>query len=525
MDRPPAKTSFIKAGSTVGLAAGLSRLLGFARDVGLANLFGAGPISDALLIALRLPNLTRRVLGEGGLHSGLIPILVGLRHQGDDQARRFASDVLLLFSLIMAGLCALVQLVAIPVVTLLGAPDDTAPLAGQWLIWAFPMVAGSGFAAIASALLAVQQRFALAAWSGVIVNGVIVAVLVWLSRHPLDPTRSAGWIAGLSGLSGLIQGLVLIGAMQMSPLAPRWSLPKTSPTLRRFILQAGPGLMVAASSQLAFVVLISQAGSQSGLVSALYFADRVTQLPFGFIAAILAIVVLPLMSRHAQAKDRSAFSASLGHAMGLSLALALPAATGLVMLAEPITHVLFGHGAFDNEAQRLTSEALAIFALSLPALALARVGAQGFFAFHRSLEPLIATLAGLLTVVIVILLTKADPKAGTYALAFSCGAGVDMLAGLLLLHIRLEWRPDRAMMRMILATLMASAVMMVVVSLIPALLHIVMPAKPDFTHDMLVLLAQCLGGMAVYGLGLKLSGLFGAIAPLDSHDPVLSKPE
>jgi putative peptidoglycan lipid II flippase len=126
------------ASLVVGAAAALSRLLGFARDVGLAVLFGAGPVGDALLIALRLPNLVRRVLGEGGLHTAFVPLMLGEHaREGEQAARQFAGQVMVSLALLFGLLAVVVQCLAVPLVLLLGAPAQTADLAAQALCCLF----------------------------------------------------------------------------------------------------------------------------------------------------------------------------------------------------------------------------------------------------------------------------------------------------------------------------------------------------------------------------------------------------
>jgi len=491
------------ASLVVGAAAALSRLLGFARDVGLAVLFGAGPVGDALLIALRLPNLVRRVLGEGGLHTAFVPLMLGEHaREGEQAARQFAGQVMVSLALLFGLLAVVVQFLAVPLVLLLGAPAQTADLAAQALVLSFPMVAGSGVAAVASAILATRQKFALAAWSGVLVNMVLVLALIWLTFHPQEPSQAAIGLAALSGASGLVQGLVLLLVVQSSESPLRWARPRWTPAIRRFIAICAPGMVIAAGSQLAFLILVSQAGQYSGLVSQLYFADRVTQLPFGFIAAVLAIVVLPAISRDALAADRPAFGRGMDRAMLLSLVLAVPASGGLVLLADPISHVLFEHGAFDPAARQATAGALAGFALALPALAVGRVCAHGFFAHGRIREPLLATVAGLAAVQVVCLLLRqgGQPDAHAFALSLSAGAGIEMLVGLGFLLVRLSWRPERTMLRDLLFCMIATALMLAGVELIAALLDPILSDRPSFGVEILSLLAKCLGGCGIYGL-------------------------
>ena len=517
MEPTGARSSVRPASLVVGAAAAVSRLLGFARDVGLAILFGAGPVGDALLIALRLPNMARRVLGEGGLHTAFVPMMLGQQaREGEQAAGQFAGQIVMFLVLLFGLLAVFVQVLALPLVLLLGAPSQTAEIASQALVLAFPMVAGSGLAAVASAILSIQHRFALAAWSGVMVNIVLVLALVWLKIHPLEPDVAAIWLAGLSGGSGLVQGIVLMLVVQTSPHSPRWTKPRWTkprwtPALTRFITLCGPGMVIAAGSQLAFLILISQSGQHSGLVSQLYFADRVTQLPFGFIAAILAVVVLPAISRDAQAADQTAFRWGMDHAMLLSLVLALPASSGLILLADPISHVLFEHGAFDHHAQQATHEALAGFALALPALAVGRVCAHGFFAHGRIKEPLLATLAGLASVLTICLLLQhaGQQDARSFALALSAGAGIEMLVGLGFLLVRLGWRPERAMLRDLLLALVATIFMLAGIMIISSIIDPFLTDQPSFGFDILSLMAKCLGGCGIYGVCALGFGLLG----------------
>ena len=495
MEPTGARSSVRPASLVVGAAAAVSRLLGFARDVGLAILFGAGPVGDALLIALRLPNMARRVLGEGGLHTAFVPMMLGQQaREGEQAAGQFAGQIVMFLVLLFGLLAVFVQVLALPLVLLLGAPLQTAEIASQALVLAFPMVAGSGLAAVASAILSIQHRFALAAWSGVMVNIVLVLALVWLKIHPLEPDVAAIWLAGLSGGSGLVQGIVLMLVVQTSPHSPRWTKPRWTPALTRFITLCGPGMVIAAGSQLAFLILISQSGQHSGLVSQLYFADRVTQLPFGFIAAILAVVVLPAISRDAQAADQTAFRWGMDHAMLLSLVLAL-----------------FEHGAFDHHAQQATHEALAGFALALPALAVGRVCAHGFFAHGRIKEPLLATLAGLASVLTICLLLQhaGQQDARSFALALSAGAGIEMLVGLGFLLVRLGWRPERAMLRDLLLALVATIFMLAGIMIISSIIDPFLTDQPSFGFDILSLMAKCLGGCGIYGVCALGFGLLG----------------
>lgn len=405
MDHRDGRPVFLSASLVVGLCAAASRLLGFVRDMLIASVFGTGLVADALLVALRLPTLLRRTLAEGGGQGALVPWLVREQAERGAQEARLSGGGMLLF-LVVAGLClwGCVILFPAPLMRLLApgfAPQSAEfELAARCLVLAFPLVGASFLTAFATAWLSVRRAYLLAGLSALLVNGALVSVLVLIGRSGGADAEHAQWVARSLAFAGLAQALVLVGVVMRQPDGPRLSFSFSSWPCWGRINEAGkafwPSLFVSAAPQLGFLLVLAGATGWPGWSSQLVYAERLVQLPFGFIAAGLALVALPELSLLRSTGQERAFTRQLAQALFLGLALALPAMSGLVLLAEPIIAVLFGHGAF--AAIGTTAAALRMLALSLPFLVLARVFAQVFFAQHFYMQPVIASLLGLLAI-------------------------------------------------------------------------------------------------------------------------------
>ena len=447
----------------VAFAGGVSRVTGFIRDIMLAALLGAGPAADAFVIAFRIPYLARKTLAEGALHGALVPVGVDLKtRDGDLAARRFAGESLASMALLLLVLSALVTLFA-PALIFAMAPGftpggETAELAALCLRLSFPLVAGAVLGAMGAAFLAAEGRFGIASWSPVAVNAAMIAVLFYVSAWAtMAPARAAVWVAAASSVGGLIQMAIVAWALYGSHHAPVIALPRFGPGVRRFLALAGPGLVVAASSQLILIVALQFASGLPGAVPQLHYADRVAQLPLGFVAASVAIVAMPNLA--ALAKGGQSLHEEIERGLHWSLLLACPAAIGLAVLARPIVDILFKHGAFTVGDADATIAALTGLAVFLPFAAMARVLSQPFFAQERTAPALLAVLAAALVTAGGAFVLRADHGVAGIAVA----AGLGALSQALVLGAALIrsgwWRPDAASLLRLLRGLVAAAVM------------------------------------------------------------------
>ena len=484
------------------LVAGIfSRASGYVRDIFLAILLGAGPAADAFIIAFRLPYIVYKTLNEGALHGALIPVGMDLKSRdGAMAARRFAGESVASMAMLLLLIAGLVSLFA-PFIILILAPgfaDQTATLdlAALCLRLSFPLVIGSVLGAMGAALLAAEGRFGIASWSPVAVNAVIIATLFIVSQSSYSaPDTIALSAAAASSLGGFLQ-LALVGlALYRTPHAPLFVWPRFGPGVKRFFALAGPGLVVAASSQLILIVALQFASSLPGGVPHLHYADRIAQLPLGFIAVSVAIVAMPNLA--GLVKQRQSIHAEIERALHWSLLLAAPAAIGLAIMARPIIDILFKHGAFTVADADATIAALIAFAIFLPFAAAARVLSQPFFAMERTGPALMAVLLAAFVTAAMASMLRAEGGAAGIAVA----AGIGTLAqaiflALALIHFRC-WQPDRATLLRLVRGVLAAALMGLVLWL--ALRW----AQPIFAGGVaLVRRALALSAFVVGGVGL-----------------------
>ncbi|WP_168166122.1 murein biosynthesis integral membrane protein MurJ [Bosea sp. PAMC 26642] len=506
----PPSSRLARDSAIVGAATILSRLLGFARDVLIARLLGAGPVADAFLAALRLPNLVRRVLGEGGLNAPFVPLYLDVKAQrGNEAARGFAGEAASYLALLLLALVGLGEMFAPWVVLGLaggfaGEPDTLA-LAATYTRLMLPFLLLTTLAAMLAALLNAERRFALAALAPALMNAILVGTLIVLIARASEPAPAARWLASLVSLTGLAHlGLVLFGLRRIGWPKPslRWS-----PEMTRLVRTGGATLLAASSAQLVLLVATQIASIEPGSVAALYYADRVFQLPLGFVGVAMGTVMLSEMAAQSiQERD-----AALGQALTLGLALALPAATALAALAEPIVSVLFEHGLFGAQDRLRTAAALAAFALGLPFAVISKVFGQVYFARQA---PRLPVLAGLLAVIVAAVTGYATAKEGRAAEMAALAASLAFAAQAALLAVALArdglWRPGLANLRPIIAVLVASAVMLfVLVAAQTALADPLAPGRPTLWR-VAALAGLCGGGLLVYGAAGWVLGAFGS---------------
>jgi putative peptidoglycan lipid II flippase len=484
--------SLIRSSLLVGLGSMASRVLGFVRDVLFAQALGAGPVADAFLAAFRLPNLVRRIVGEGGLNPVLVPALGRLE---PDDAAATAGDVLSVFALALLGLTGLVEIGAglIALALAPGLHDDPESLAlvALYTRLSFPIVACVTLASIGAAILNMRGRFAMAALAPLAVNGGLILTLVAMEAGlSLPLARKAAWLAGASSLAGLIQLALVAAALRRGKARlVRFRMPRWSPLLKSLLLAGFPVLVASGAVQLFLLAATQIASFWPSGVSWLYYAERVMQLPLGLMGALGASLLLPELARRHRAGESRAIVAAQNRALAVALLLALPASAALIILARPMSAVLFERGAFQSSDAEGTALVLAALSLGLPFATAAKVLSQTLFARGSLKAALAAALFGLaLTIAAALLLAWPFGPAGI-ALGVSAGClghAVAVASGLRRFGL---WSPDRALLarvaRILVAVLAMSLALAAAASVVPQ-------AGP------LWLAALCLGGLAVY---------------------------
>ncbi len=381
---------------TVGGWTMASRLLGFARDILIAAMLGAGPVADAFFVALKLPNLFRRLFGEGAFNAAFIPAFSHmLAGEGSATARRFAEEALSVLAFWL-GLLTLLGEAFMPQLLIVLAPGfseipEKFALAVDLTRITFPYLLLICLTALLSGVLNGLDRFAAAAAAPVLFNVVSIGFMIWLT--PFLPNAGYALAWGVT-VSGVAQLLLLIWAVRRAGMALHLPRPRLTPQIRILLRRMVPGLVGAGVTQLNLAVdVIIASLLPSGTVSILYYADRVNQLPLGTIGAAVGTALLPLLSRQVRAGDAAAAIGTINRALEYALFLTLPAALALAVASRPIMAVLFGRGAFDAESVRLSAEALAAYAVGLPAFVVVKVLAPGFFARGDTATPVKIGLA------------------------------------------------------------------------------------------------------------------------------------
>lgn len=434
-----------RAAGAIGLATLASRVLGFVRDAVIAWSFGTGFSSDAFLAAFRLPNLFRRVVGEGALSSAFVPVLAEahLRH-GHAEARAIVGAAARFFAAALAVVCALGWILAPWVVGILapGFPAPKLELTLGLTRLMIPYLFAVGMAALVAGALNVYGSFAGPALSPCLPNIAMIAAVLLVApllREPIEGL-AAGVLVG-----GFAQFAFQLPFLARHRLSLRGGAGLFHPALVRVLRRTVPAALGGAVYQVNILVGTLLASLlPEGSVSYLYYAERLVEFPLGVVAIAVATAVLPSMAREAAAGDHEALKATFGYALRTVSFISLPATVGLIVLGEPIVTVLFVRGEFGAASAQLTCQALSYYALGLWAFSAVRIVTAAFFALQDSQTPVrMAGICILANIVLGVVLMKPLSHGGL-ALAATLASFLNL--GLLLLALRrklaaVAWRP------------------------------------------------------------------------------------
>lgn len=376
----------------------LSRITGFARDIAMAWILGHGILSDAFIVAFLFPNYFRQIFGEGTINPAFLPRYAALHAKGENTAAaRFADGV---FSWQMAAQLILLigALVCMPGIVHVLAPgfarhvDQMALTVGLARI-TFPYLILTVVAIQLSAMLnAIEKFWAAAAWSNFQNIAMIAALLAWHWFPNAAYAAAWGVLAG-----GFAQLFFMLWAARQHGLSLRISWPRWTPEIKEFFKALGAVTVGAASVFIApFIDTVIASLLPTGSRTALYYADRINQLPLGVLGIALGTVLLPEMSARLAKNDRVGSEAAQNNAAALSLLLTLPFAAVFVAVPDVIMRAIFAHGAFDKAAADLSAVALAAYGVGLPAFALVRIVASTFYARHDTATPARITVFAML---------------------------------------------------------------------------------------------------------------------------------
>lgn len=450
---------------SVGSATLASRILGFVREAMIAGFLGAGPVADAFYAAFRFPNLFRRIFAEGAFNAAFVPLFAErVEKGGDEDARRFAGEVMSALIFILVGLSAL-AMIFMPLLTatviapkFADTPDkfDLTVLLTRIM---FPFLACMSVVAMLAGILNTFRSYFLPSLVPVVLNVVLISVLlVWGAGGAEDRALGIAMAWGVF-VSGIVQAALLAVAVRRRGFSFTLPRPRLTQPVRQLVILAFPGAIAAGIAQINLLVGQIIASAQDGAIAIVNYADRLVQLPLGLIAVSIGVVLLPELSRALSSGDAAEASKLQNRSVEFGLALMMPAAAGLYVMAEPLVALVYERGAFGRETTLITGSALAAFALGLPAVVLTKIFQPAFYARKDTRTPM--WFAGANATTNIVLAVLLFPEHGVTGLgyAFSAASWVNaiLLAGTLLADGR--FLPDPRLLRNCLIVMAASAVM------------------------------------------------------------------
>ena len=427
----------IRSIATISLFTMGSRVIGFLRSVLMASLVGAGSMADALIIAIKIPSVMRRVFAEGAFNAAFVPLFAGmLAKDGHEKARTYAEEIFSILVLILAAIILLAELFMpfILKVVLMGfyKTPERLEYAITFTRITFPFILFISICALFSGILNSLERFAYAASSPMIGNIAIIATVFALK--PLSISNGAAFSWGIA-VCGIVQALWVIVPARRYGMSLRLRKPCFSPEVKKFFKIVIPAAAGAGVVQInIFLDMLIASFLPSGGISYLDYAERLNQLPLATIGVAMGTALLPMLSKQLRIGDHATAQKTQNLALEYALFLAAPAALGLIILAHPIVSSVYMHGKLQDFQSHEIGMTLMAFATGLPAYIMIKIFTNIYYAHGDTKTPVIVGAAAtLLNLSLNIALLSLLAHVGL-ALATSFASWVNALALLILLR-------------------------------------------------------------------------------------------
>jgi putative peptidoglycan lipid II flippase len=434
--------NLLKAAATVSGFTLLSRITGLVRDTLLARSFGAGDSMDAFVVAFRIPNLLRRLVGEGAFSQAFVPLLGRIKsEQGEEAAHDVINAVaVMLFWALMA--ITLVGIIASPLIVwqMTDTWRDTKPVKFETTVLLtrimFPYIACMSLVAMASGVLNTWRHFAVPAFTPVLLNVTMIAAAWQLTPYFEPPILALGVGVIVGGVAQLVIQLLALKRLNLLPnLTGSIKAAAQHHGTRGVLKNMAPALLGVGVSQISLFINTGIASSlQSGSVSWLNFADRLMEFPTALLGVTLGTVLLPSLSKAAANNDATEFSKLVDWGLRLTFLLAIPAALMLVLMAQPLVATLFHYGKFSNLDVLMTQQSVSTYALGLLGFSLVKILAPAFYAQQNVKTPVKIALIVLAASQLANLITVPYFQHAGLTLSISIGALLN--AGLLYAGLR-----------------------------------------------------------------------------------------
>jgi putative peptidoglycan lipid II flippase len=412
--------------ATVGGLTLASRLTGFVRDVVMAAILGAGPVADAFFVAFRLPNHFRAIFAEGAFAAAFVPAYARtLEQSGLGAAKLFADQIaaaLIVLNLVLLGFAIFFTPTVVSILAP-GLDQMRFDLAVTLTRITFPYLVLVSIETLFAGILNANNRFAAAAGAPILLNVSIVATLLLAPFFP-DAGHAAAWGVLLAGVAIVV---LVGGDAEIHGVGIRPRMPKLDQPTRRFLKALGPAIIGAGGVQLAlFADTLIASFLPTGALSALYYADRINQLPIGVVGIAVGTVLLPEMARRLAAGDEKGAASAQARGIQLALLMTIPCAAAAVTIPDLIMRALFERGAFTAANAAAAGATLAAYSLGLIPFVLMRSFTAPFYARGDTATPVKAALtAAAINIMLKVLLMGHLAQVGL-AFATSVGAWINL---------------------------------------------------------------------------------------------------
>lgn len=459
----------VRAAGIVGAATMVSRVFGLVRDMVIAAFFGASWMTDAFWVAFRIPNMLRRLLGEGSLTVSFVPVFTEyLEKKTREQALELAYNAMTLLSIMLAIISVLGIILSPLIVGLIAPGFISEPKQFALAVFLnrlmFPYIFFIALVALCMGILNSFRHFTAPALSPVLLNVAMIGAAFFLRPFFAEPITSLA--------VGVLIGGVLQLAMQWPFLLKfgvrlKFRLNLKHPGIQQIGLLMMPAILGAGVSTInVFVGTILASLLPGGSVTYLFYADRIMELPLGIFAIAIGTATLPSFSKHVAAGNMDALKSGISFSLRLMLFLTIPAMAALMALNLPIISVLFQRGAFDVPSAVYTGQALFCYALGLWAFSVLRVFVSSFYSLQDSKWPMKAAVIALIVNVVASLILMHPLQHNGIALASSIAAAVNVLVLMVVLKRKIGKFLDRAFYHSVFKIILSSVLMLFAIGVI-----------------------------------------------------------
>jgi putative peptidoglycan lipid II flippase len=400
-----------------------SRIFGYVRDMLVASIFGVGAVADTFYVAFRIPNLFRRMFGEGSFTAALVPVFSEyINTKSKIETQKFLNAVFTIFLFVLVAACILGMLFAADIVRIVASGFSNnlgkIKLTIELTKLMFPFVIFIGLATFLLAILNVLHSFFIPAIAPAISNFSGIFYMLAIAPFILLQDNQIKGLAISIVVGGLLHFFLQYLKFKNLGWCLKFKIDLRHPGIRKIALLMLPSIVGLSVDQVNAVVDSRYASFLgNGSVTALYYSNRLMQMPLAIFGLAFASVSLPDMSKAYAKKNMVALKNSFNYSARFTVFTLFPAATGLMVIGLPIVKLLFEHGKFDFLASLMTSNTLFYYSLGLPAYAIAKISANVFYSFQDTKTPVkIAILSMILHIILCIFLVR---PMGVDGLAFA----------------------------------------------------------------------------------------------------------